>query len=244
MSIWHNGHSLLIVPVIFYLIYEELKKHQALPPGANGWGFAVFLPTLLLHILDTGIHSMLLSSLSLYLVLPGLSLLFLGTKRTRAILFPMMMFLLTLPIPLFLTESIQLALRHISTWGAEILLRIFQMPVFVQGTTLEIANGSLQVAYACSGFSTLYASITIACIVAYLSPDVRRGMLVLVLATPVAIGANIIRIFLLCVMVSWFGIDILKTSLHEISGMLTFAISIPLIILIGRHSAPAEPGQT
>ncbi|QTA79113.1 Exosortase [Desulfonema limicola] len=240
MSVWHNGHSILIAPLVVYLIWNELKKHRSLPVIADGLGFFILIPALIIHILDTGIHSMLLSAFSLFLALPGLSLLFIGRERSKAIIFPLIMFFLTLPIPLFLTESIHLILRQVSTYGTVFMLRFFGIPVFVQGTTLEIPNGVLQVAYACSGFSTLYASVTIAFLVAYFCPDKQRRILVLIIAAPLAIGVNIIRIFLLCLMVYWMGVDILKTSLHEISGLLTFVIAIPLIFLIGQPPAKSK----
>jgi len=240
MGIWHNGHSILIVPLVSYLIWNELKKHRSLPASADGWGFVILVPALIIHILDTGIHSMLLSAFSLFLVFPGLSLILMGRERSKTIMFPLIMFFLTLPIPLFLTESIHLILRQISTYGTVFLLRVFGIPVFVQGTALEIPNGTLQVAYACSGFSTLYASITIAFLVAYFCLDNQRRVLVLIVAAPLAIGVNIVRIFFLCIMVYWMGIDILKTPLHEISGLLTFVIAMPLIFLIGQPPAKSK----
>ena len=241
MSVWHNGgHSIVIVPLVIYLIWNELKKHRSLPATADGWGFFILIPALIIHIVDTGINSMLLSAFSLFLALPGLSLIFMGRKRSKTIIFPLAMLFLTLPIPLFLTESIHFILRQISTYGTVFLLRVSGIPVFVQGTSMEIPNGTLQVTYACSGFSTLYASITISFIVAYFCLDNRRRILVLITAAPLAIGVNIIRIFFLCILVYWMGIDILKTSLHEISGLLTFAVAVPLIYLIGQPPSKSK----
>ena len=114
MSVWHNGHGIIIALVVGYLVWVELRKQLDLPTSSNPWGFAILIPALLLHMLDTSMHSQLLSAFALFLSLPGLSLLFLGTDRTKAIAFPLSTLFLTLPIPLFLTESIHLALRHIA----------------------------------------------------------------------------------------------------------------------------------
>ena len=240
MSIWHNGHGIIIVLVVGYLVWVELRKQRDLPISSNPWGFAILIPALVLHILDTSMHSQLLSAFALFLSLPGLSLLFLGTERTKAIIFPLCTLYLTLPIPLFLTESIHLALRHIAADSVAWLLPFFGVPVFATGTLLEIPNGSLLVADACSGFSTLYATITVAILTAYLCPVVHRKILVLLIAIPLAIGVNIVRVLLLTLLVHWVGLDVLKTSAHEISGLLTFAVALPVIFWLGRSPATAE----
>ena len=240
MSIWHNGHGIIIALVVGYLVWVELRKQRDLPISSNPWGFAILIPALLLHMLDTSMHSQLLYAFALFLSLPGLSLLFLGTQRTKAIIFPLSTLFLTLPIPLFLTESIHLALRHIAADSVAWLLPFFGVPVFATGTLLEIPNGSLLVADACSGFSTLYATITVAILTAYLCPVAHRKILVLLIAIPLAIGVNIVRVLLLTLLVHWVGLDVLKTSAHEISGLLTFAVALPIIFWLGRTPATAE----
>jgi exosortase len=186
LSVWHNGHGILIAVVVAYLVWEEFKKLKAEPRHSNPWGFFILIPALLLHMLDTGIHSQLLSAFALVLSLPGLSLLFFGTKRTMAILFPLVILFLTLPIPLVFTESTHLLLRYIATDSVAWLLPFFGVPVFATGTLLEIPNGSLQVADACSGFSTLYATVTVAILTAYFCENRARKTLVLLIAIPLA----------------------------------------------------------
>jgi len=238
MGVWHNGHSILIAGVVIYLIWKELQNNNALTKSSSPLGFALLIPALLLLMLDTGIHTQLLSAAALFLALPGLSLLFLGIKRTKVILFPLSMLLFTLPIPLAFTESIHLALRHIAAKSVGWLLRQFGVPNFTSGTLIEIPNGSLQVADACSGFSILYATITIAILTAYMCPSIIRRILVLAIAIPLAIGVNVIRVFVLTMLVHWIGLDVLATSAHEISGLLTFVVALPIIFWLGQ--APIE----
>ena len=234
MGVWHNGHGILITCVVMYLIWGELKKHKLLAKSSTPWGFAILIPALMLHMLDTGIHTQLLSGVALFLTLPGLSLLFLGTERTKAILFPLSMLIFTLPIPLAFTESLHLALRHIATDSTGWLLNVFGISNFTKDTVIEIPNGVLQVADACSGFSTLYATVTIAILTAYLCPSVIRRIAILSISIPLAIGVNIIRVFILTLLVHWIGLDVLNTSAHEISGLLTFAVALPIIFWLGQ----------
>jgi len=247
MSVWHNGHGILVAGLVLYLVWRELKKLRSQPLNSSVWGFAILIPALLIHMLDTGIHSQLLAAVALFLSLPGLSLLFLGVERTKVILFPLSTLLLTLPIPLAFPESIHLVLRHIATKSVAWLLKLFGVPVFSTGTLLEVENGSLMVADACSGFSMLYAAVTIAILTAYFCNSVRRRILVLLVAVPLAIGVNIMRVMLLTLLVNWFGLNVLATSAHEISGLLTFMIALPVIFFLGQNPVieiPASENKT
>ena len=94
--------------------------------------------------------------------MPGLSLLLLGVERTRAS-FPLPFLGLALPIPLAMTErstSNSASWRPLAT--ADVLPRV-GVPVFAEGTTLHLPGGPIEVADACSGFSTLYAAVAVAC---------------------------------------------------------------------------------
>ena len=240
MAVWYNAHGVLIMLVVMYLVRGELYKLRRLTRSSNPVGFAFLIPALAIHTLDAGINTQLLSAVALFLSLPGLSLLLLGTERTKSILFPLCVMFLTLPIPLVFTESIHLALRYLVTDSVAWLLPVFGVPVFVNGTLLEIPNGSLQVADSCSGFSTLYATVTVAILTSYFCSNNRRRVIILIIAAPLAVAVNIIRVLLLALLVQWFGLDVLKTSAHEISGLLTFVVALPIIFWLGRNSEVLE----
>ena len=235
MSVWHHAHGLLIPPVVAYFVYQELRRCSALPRTSSRWGFAVVVPALALHALDAGMHTQLLSAVSLVLLLPGLSLLMLGEARTRAILFPLTFLAFALPIPLALTEQVHLTLRQLVTACTAWLMPVLGIPVFVEGTTLHMAQGSLQIADACSGFATLYAAVAVACLTAYSAPTARRRLLVLLSAAPIAIAANLVRVVMLVLLVVWRGGEILDTFVHPLSGMMTFALALPVIFWLGEE---------
>ncbi|MGQ0736347.1 MAG: exosortase/archaeosortase family protein [Acidobacteriota bacterium] len=232
-SVWSNAHGLLIVPVVGYFAYQELRPLSHLPTSASPWGFALLAPALMLHALDAGMHTQLLSAVALLLALPGLSLLLLGTLRTRAILFPLAFLAFALPIPLALTEQFHWQLRLVVTAATATAIPWFGIPVFVEGTTLHMAQGAVEIADACSGFSTLYASAAVASLTAYSASSTGRRLLVLLSAAPLAIAANLLRVIGLVLLVVWHGQDVLDTFLHPLSGMLTFALALPVIFWLG-----------
>jgi len=240
MSVWQNGHGILVCALVIYLIWRELQKLKNILPSSNSLGFIILIPSLLLYMLDTGINTQLLSSFAMFSSLIGLSVLFLGVIKTKAILFPLLTMFLTLPIPLVFTEVIHLTLRHIATKSVAFILNQMGIPVFTSGTLLEIEGGTLMVADACSGFATLYAAITIAILTAYFCTSIKRRIILLLIAAPLAIGVNIIRVLVLALLVNYFGLNILATSAHELSGLLTFMVALPILFIIGRNPVNHE----
>ena len=238
LSVWHNAHGLLIPVVVAYFVREELRRFEGPAEPGSAWGFAWLIPALLMHVLDGAMHTQLLSALSIVVAAPGLSLLFLGPARTRVILFPLLFLAFMLPIPLGVTERLHLALRHLTAEGVAQVVPLFGAPLFREGLTLHSGESQLYVADACSGFSTLYAAITVAFLTAYFCPVWWRRVMVLLVAAPIAIGVNILRVALLVFLVRYYGNDVLETWMHEGSGILTFVLALPLIFWLG------TPGST
>lgn len=238
MSVWHNAHGALVPPVVAYLIYNDLKGFKGTPAQGSAWGFVLLLPALLVHAIDAGMHTQLLAAVSIVVALPGLSLLLIGIDRTKAIAFPLLFLLAALPIPLGMTEQIHMQLRQIATAATAWTVPWLGIPVFAEGTTLHLSTGPLQITDACSGFSTLYAAAAVALLTAYSTPGWRRRALVLIAAAPLAIGANILRVVSLTALTVWSGPEILDTFIHPLSGMLTFALALPIIFWLGGDPRP------
>lgn len=239
MSVWHNAHGMLIPFAVAYFAWQELRGLGHVETRANPWGFLFLGAALAMHVLDTGMHTQILSAASIVVALPGLSLLFLGTERTKAIAFPLAFMVFMLPLPLALTERLHLALREIATVATASIVPLLGISVFSEGTNLHLREGVLAVGDACSGFSTLYASCAVAALVAYSCDRTRGRVLALAGAVPLAIASNIIRIVLLVLAVRTLGIGSLETWIHPASGMLTFAIALPVILWLGRPSPAA-----
>jgi exosortase len=243
VSVWHNAHGAFVPPLVGYLIYRELKGFNGAPSRGSAWGFVLLIPALVLHAIDAGIHTQLLSAASILIALPGLSLLLLGVERTKAIAFPLVFLAAALPIPLGMTEQIHLQLRLIATAATAWVIPFLGIPVFAEGTTLHVAAGPIQVSDACSGFSTLYAAGAVAVLTAYSVPGWQRRTMVLLAAAPLAIAANVLRIVGLVALVVWSGPEVLDTFIHPLSGMLTFALALPIIFWLGGDARPAGPAQ-
>jgi exosortase len=240
MSVWHNAHGALVLPVALWLMWQELRPTWKAGPASSAWGWLFVAPALLLHVLDQGMQTQLLSAISFVILLPGLALLLLGLERTRRIAFPLAFVALMLPIPLAVTERLHLLLRNVAATACAVIVPWFGIPVMKVDTTLHMPNASLLVADACSGFSTLYAAGAVALLTMFLSASPWRRVLVGALFAPIAVGVNIVRVALLCVLVYTQGTDVLATSLHELSGIVTFLVALPVIFWLGGPARPVE----
>ena len=245
LSIWHNGHGIFIPFIVAFIIRDLWRRETrtALPVDSDqetsSLGFLLVVPGLLILIMDTAIKTQLLSAAGLLVCLPGYSLLLLGARRTKALSFAWILTFFMLPIPSAFVSSLQFWLRSIAANGAEWIVSTAGIPVLRADSTLHLADNTLVIADACSGFSTLYAGVTFALILAYLSSSTARRALLIAFSWPLAIGFNVLRCAALALLVHHWGIDILKTSWHEISGFLSFGSVLATLLLLS-HSNMAS----
>ena len=72
---------------------------------------------------------------------------------------------------------------------------------------------------------------------AYSSQSTTRRVVVLLAAAPLAILANVLRVTFLVLMVVWTGPGVLESWVHPASGMMTFALALPVIFWLGGNSS-------
>jgi exosortase len=240
MGVWWHIHGFVVFPVAFWLARSRLRSLPPEPPSSTAWGFLLLVPAALLQMLDAMLGFEILSAVSMLLAICGLSLLLLGAARTRAIWFPLLFLGFAIPIPLFVARPIHLALRQVAAVGTEGALSFLGYDVHREGFHLSVGPEKLEIADACSGFSTLMAMLMVGLLLAYLA-RVRlwRGALLVLWVFPAAAAANVARCVLLSMFIAAFGGGILETSLHPISGMVTFAIALGLLLGLERLLVPA-----
>lgn len=239
-SIWHNGHGLVMPVILAFVGADALKRSGVRYEEPSPWGFAILVPALALIVVDSAIHTQLLSAFALLLALPGISLLLLGPRRTRALLFPFCLSFFILPIPSAFLQRVHLALREITAAGAERLLQLLGFSVYVDGTYIFLPHGTLSVIEECSGFSALYAGVTIALVLAYMSRSRMRRAVILLSAVPLALVCNVVRVGTLAMLAEVYGYQLLDTPLHVLSGYVSFVLTLAILFLIaGRQPRKA-----
>ena len=108
--------------VLAYLVREQLKLDPDPSPRASALGFLFVVPALALLALDAAIKTQMLSAVAFVLALPGLSLLLLGTRRTKELAFPLAIAVFIIPIPSGMLTPIYSVLRPIAAVGTSWLV--------------------------------------------------------------------------------------------------------------------------
>jgi len=233
MDVWHNVHGMFIPFVVAYFIYKVLRSDPIVDAEQSAWGFLFLIAGLGMIVLDSAIRTQLLSAFGMVVCLPGLSLLLLGSRRTRALGFVWVLSFFMLPIPAAFVEGFLLLLRRITAAGAEQVIALCGVPVAREDTMLFLPAANLSINDGCSGFSVLYASVTLALILAYFNSSWPRRVVTLAVAFPIAMACNALRCGILGLLVQRWGGGILDTMLHPMSGMLTFAAAAALVTYVG-----------
>jgi len=233
MSVWHNVHGIFIPFVVAYFVRDVLRSERNPEAEQSAWGFVFLILGLGMIVLDSAIRTQLLSAFGMVVCLPGLSLLLLGSRRTKALTFVWILAFFMLPIPAAFIERFTLLLRIIAAVGAEHLIALFGMPVVREDTLLLLPGARFVIADACSGFSVLYASVTMALVLAYITTSWLRRLIVVAAAFPIAMACNTLRCTILALLVHHWGPHIMDTFLHPLSGLLTFGVAAALLTFLG-----------
>ncbi|MDH3519869.1 MAG: exosortase/archaeosortase family protein [Myxococcales bacterium] len=238
-SIWRNGHGLFIPLIVYCLARSILRREGGEGEPGSPWGFAFLCVGLALAVVGAAIPLHSLSTLGLVLCLPGLSLLLLGVRRTRALRGPLCLSLLIVPVPTSLAPFSYLPLA--SAMGAELILDLLGVPVIREASKLTVTGGIWFVSDRCSGFSLLIAALGAAVFLSvYCKSPLRRAALLLSVWPLVAIF-NSVRTGMFPAVLEFTGINLLHTPLHGGSGIATFWGVMGAVFLIAGRQALREP---
>ncbi|MCW5752148.1 MAG: EpsI family protein [Alphaproteobacteria bacterium] len=234
VQIW-NGSSTynycLLIPLIsVYVAWQRRAAIAPLAPRPSALGMLFVLGFGCLWLvadaasLNEGRHAALIG------INQSLILAILGGEVARRLAFPILYLWLALPTGLFLLGPLQSLAADMSTH----LLRISGIPVFQQGTLLEVPSGRYVVAEVCAGLNFLLASLALSLVYANLLYKgwIKRTLAVAI-ALLIALVANWLRIWGIIAFnhMTGGGIDI--GGDHLIWGWGFFAIVCLVTMLFG-----------
>jgi exosortase len=235
-AIWENGHGIFMPFLMIYLARSALA-HDPHPerPESSALGWWLVLPALAVAVADHSARTQYLAAVAFVVMLPGLSLLVLGMRRTRMIAMPLLLGVFMVPIPNVMATHLLL-----KTWTAQLvepLIRMMGIPVLRQENLLVLPTETFLVADACSGFSTLYAAVGLSLILARYCRSNWRRLFLVAAAWPLALLCNTLRVSLLVVAAHVFGPDLLDTAFHGASGVATFWLVLLALFMASDRQA-------
>ena len=134
-----------------------------------------------------------------------------------------MFLLFAIPLPYVIDAGLSFQLQLISSQLGVAFIRLFQIPVYLEGNVIDLGVYKLQVVEACSGLRYLYPLMSLGFLAAYLfqAPLWQRA-LVFLSTIPITIAMNSLRIGLVGVMVDHFGPQDADGFLHMFEGWIIF----------------------
>jgi exosortase len=257
-----SSHIVLVPVISIYLLYSERHRIFESVRTSAVPGILLILAGVAVHWPATaqrpaaGSASFLpAATLAIVLIWIGAFTVCYGASALRAAAFPATFLFLMVPVP----ESILARTIHIlqsgSTDVAYFLFRALGVPVLRHGFLLTVPGVTIKVAEECSGIRSSMA-LFITCLIAahlFLRTAWKRLLFVL-LAFPLALIKNGIRIATLTLLSIYVNPSFLTGSLHHKGGfvffLLALAILAPILTLLEKservHSPPipAIPAKT
>jgi exosortase len=236
-------HGFFVPLFSLFLIWEGRAKLATLPMKPSCWGLVILVCALFALVLGTISSGFFLSRISLLLMICGLVIFLAGWEHLAAISFPLAFLVLMIPSST-VVEQITFPLQILASKSATLLLTGVGVSAVREGNIILLPNARLDVAEACSGIRSLFSLITLTVIYGYLAETKTAVRVLLALiAIPVSILANALRIAVTGVVVQRWGIEGAQGTPHLVSGWLIFAGSLLLIFSLHRLSRTFLSGR-
>ena len=237
------GHGFFVPLVAGYVVWNDRERLLALPikpcyPAAVLilWGF--FQMTLGFLGAD-----LFVSRIGFLIAMVGVIWTLTGAAMVRALIFPLILLLFMIRIPLFIYQQMTFPLQIFASKVAAFNLGLLSIPVLRDGNILELPSQRLQVVEACSGIRSLISLSFLSLAYAYMF-DKRTWMRpVLFLATiPIAIAANSFRITVTG-LISEYNKAWAEGFYHSFEGWIIFVVAMAILVathrLVCRFTRPA-----
>jgi exosortase D (VPLPA-CTERM-specific) len=144
---------------------------------------------------------------------------------------PILFLAFAIPLPYFLDASLSWRLQIVSSQMGVWFIRLFQIPVFLQGNVIDLGVYKIQVVDACSGLRYLYPLLSLSFLAAYLfqAPFWQRAVIFLS-AIPITIVMNSARIGLVGILVNSWGPQDADGLLHMFEGWIIFLACAGILV--------------
>jgi exosortase len=229
------SHGFFVPAFALYVLWERRETLARLDPRPAWSGFWLLLAGLLCLMVGVLGAELYLSRVSIVPVLGGLVVLFLGWRCLRAAAFPWLFLLLMIPPPALVFNQITFPLQIFASEAAANLLPLLGVPVLREGNVIHLPAMALEVAEACSGIRSLMSLVTLAVMYGYVLENRRSLRILLALvAVPIAVAANSLRIVGTGLLVQYWDPDKAEGFFHTFSGWIIFVVSILLLFAVRR----------
>jgi exosortase len=245
---WYDsyaGHGMFVPLFSAHFLWVDRHRVRAALGPREPLGLFVIVAGLLVLGLGRWESSLLVQGLSFVATLTGVVLWLAGTRALRAVAFPLAFLCLMVPLPRAFVAATTLHLQLFAARFAGHVLSLLDVPFMQRGVVIELPAMTLEVAEVCNGLRFLSALVVLTLAFAYVTQrTVARRAVLTLMAVPVAIVANAVRVTGIALGVQYIGPQAASGVIHNYIGKSVWAVTILTLVIIGvmlRRTTPPEP---
>jgi exosortase len=169
------------------------------------------------------------ASVAMILIIAGLVWYLLGTAALRRFAFPIGFLLFMVPLPF--VEPLSVPLAQLTGVVSAAIVRLFGVPIVVNGAQITLPRAELVVGAQCSGLRSIVTLMTLVALVIFLLEGAWWKKLLLALSSIAIAGfGNVIRVASLLVVANIWGTDAAFKYYHDYSGIVFFLSALALLL--------------
>ncbi len=218
----YYSHGFLIPLLSGFIFWRKrhlLERVTPFPPG-----ILVIVLGLSLYVTGLLLYFNFLLAISFLVVLGGLVLYLWGNKGLQSFLFPIGFLIFMIPFPFL--DSIGNWLQSLSTHWSASIIGAMGIPVAITGAEIRLEESVFIIGVPCSGMNTLISLLALAAILGYfLKGRFYQKAVLLAIAIPIAILANLLRIVSILVIANYYGTEAAMGFFHSYSSILLFVVA-------------------
>ena len=229
------SHGFLIPLISAFLIWHRRKKlKEMIIPAGDYSGLPLLLLGMILYILATAAAEHFTIGVSLVITLYGMVWMLFGRRLAGALWFELLFLLFMIPLPYVIYNALTFPMQILATKITVKLLNLIGMTAVRQGNIIHLSGYSLEVAEACSGLRSLISLLALGALYArYTQPGIGRQIILFLSTIPIAIAANVFRVFATAVGAYTISRKLAEDFLHEFSGMAVFVAAFIMLFIWG-----------
>jgi len=234
--LWWNTpdytYCFFVPPFAAYVLWRKKDALSEIPAGEGNWlGLLLLIPTVAMLMVSARYYLRVLDALSIIVTLAGL-VLFLGGWRMLKWAAPGLAFLVFMvPPPGYVIAVWSQPLQRIGTIVSTFFLQLAGIPAIAQGNVIQLREAQIGVVEACSGLRIMTVCLAVcvgACLVT--QQAMWRKVVIVLSALPIALLANVFRIFVTAVLYELAHEDWAKGLFHDLAGWLAMPLVIGLLM--------------
>jgi len=228
----YYSHGFIVLAVSVFIAYRTFTGQKIEFYSVDVRGIYIIAISLFVHILASFWVIDFLSAVSFLTAFFGLVMTFYGSDVSKKLAFPIFFILLAIPLPIY---DITTELEVLSAFATTSFVNLFGIEANNIGAEIRLKSCNFIVGAPCSGIRSIVSLLTIGTLYSYLIRDrLWLKALLIILAVPLALIANVLRISSIIVIAELYGVETAMGFFHYASDLILFIIAVVMLLLSRR----------